>query len=182
MLKLTIFILATVGITLFSLKSFRVRYSHGFFRFFVFEGVLILILMNIEIWFSDPFSIHQIISWVLLMIGLYYVIVSFTLLKRVGKPSESVNEPQNVRFENTTTLVTVGVYKYIRHPMYGSLLFLVWGVCFKGPDLLGAAIALAVSGFLYATARVEEGENIRRFGDQYATYMTRSKRFIPFVF
>jgi protein-S-isoprenylcysteine O-methyltransferase Ste14 len=182
MLKPIIFILATIGITLFSLKSFRVRYSHGFFRFFVFEGVLVLILMNIGFWFSDPFSLHQIVSWILLMIGLYYVIVSAALLKRIGKPSAAVDELQNVRFENTTTLVTVGLYRYIRHPMYGSLLFLAWGVYFKDPDLPGIVITLAVTMFLYATARAEERENVGRFGDQYTAYMARSKRFIPFVF
>jgi protein-S-isoprenylcysteine O-methyltransferase Ste14 len=182
MLKIIIFILTTLGITLFSFKSFRVRYSHGFFRFFVFEGILALILINSEIWFSDPFSVHQIVSWILLLISLYFVIVSVVLLKQIGKPSAAVNEPQNVGFENTTTLVTVGVYRYVRHPMYASLLFLVWGVYFKGPALPGFAIAFAVTAFLYATARVEERENVRRFGDEYAAYMTRSKRFIPFVF
>jgi protein-S-isoprenylcysteine O-methyltransferase Ste14 len=29
-------------------------------------------------------------------------------------------------FENTVSLIQKGVYKYIRHPMYGSLLFLAF--------------------------------------------------------
>jgi len=182
MLKIIFFVLASIGIILFSLKSFRVRYSHGFFRFFAFEGILALTLMNIETWFSDPFSFRQVISWILLIVSLYFVTVSILLIHRIGKPSPDVNEPQNVGFENTTTLVTVGAYKYIRHPMYASLLFLVWGVYFKDPVGVGLVIAAAVAAFLYATARVEERENTKRFGDEYVAYMKKTKMFIPYIF
>jgi len=137
--------------------------------------------MNIEVWFSDPFSLHQIVSWILLMVSLAFVVTGVLFLRKIGKPSASVNQPGNVGFENTNTLVTVGVYKYIRHPMYASLLFLGWGVYFKDITILGLVIAIIMTAFLYATARVEEGENIRRFGDEYKAYMTRSKMFIPFV-
>jgi protein-S-isoprenylcysteine O-methyltransferase Ste14 len=182
MIKFIIFILASIGIVIFSLRAFRVRYSHGFFRFFAFEGIIALILLNIDVWFSDPFSLHQLISWILLFVSLFFVLESFNLLRRIGKPSATINQPGNVGFENTTMLVTEGVYKYIRHPMYASLLWLCWGVYFKDPTLMGLAIAAAVTVFLYATARVEEGENIKRFGNEYAGYMTRSKMFIPFLF
>jgi protein-S-isoprenylcysteine O-methyltransferase Ste14 len=182
MVKIIVFILASIGISLFSLKSFRARYSHGFFRFFAFEGILVLILLNIDVWFSDHGSLHQIISWFLLTGGLYFVIAGTLLLRRIGKPSADVNQPGNVGFENTTTLVTEGIYRYIRHPMYASLLWLCWGVYFKDPTLTCLAIAAAVTVFLYTTARVEERENIKRFGGGYEMYMTRSKMFIPFVF
>jgi len=36
--------------------------------------------------------------------------------------------------------------------------------------------------FLYVTARVEERENIERFGEQYRQYMKKSRMFIPFIF
>jgi protein-S-isoprenylcysteine O-methyltransferase Ste14 len=35
---------------------------------------------------------------------------------------------------------------------------------------------------LVATARVEEGENLVRFGREYGEYMKRSRRFVPFLF
>ncbi len=182
MLKIIIFIVVSIGIVLLSIKSFRAHYSHGFFRFFAFEAILLLILMNVDNWFIDPFSLHQIISWILLIVSPIFVIDGFLLLRRIGKPSATVNQPGNLGFENTTTLVTAGVYRYIRHPMYASLLWLGWGVYFKDPILPGLAITAAVTILLYATARVEEKENIERFGDEYTVYMTGSKMFIPFVF
>jgi protein-S-isoprenylcysteine O-methyltransferase Ste14 len=85
-------------------------------------------------------------------------------------------------FEKTTTLVTTGVYCYIRHPLYSSLLFLAWGIFFKTPSWLGGLLALTATLCLAATARVEEAENLRFFGDAYRKYMKQTKMFIPFLF
>ena len=38
------------------------------------------------------------------------------------------------RFESTTTLVTAGAYRYIRHPLYESGLMLAWGAALKAPS------------------------------------------------
>jgi protein-S-isoprenylcysteine O-methyltransferase Ste14 len=84
--------------------------------------------------------------------------------------------------ESTTTLVMQGVYKYIRHPLYSSLLLFGWGVFFKAPSLLGGVLVVATSVFLIFTAGVEEVENLCKFGDDYATYMKTTKMFIPFLF
>jgi protein-S-isoprenylcysteine O-methyltransferase Ste14 len=87
-----------------------------------------------------------------------------------------------LQFEKTTTLVTVGAYRYIRHPLYSSLLSLTWGVFFKSPFWLGGILALLASCFLVATAKMEESENIRFFGAPYQAYMKQTKMFVPFLF
>jgi protein-S-isoprenylcysteine O-methyltransferase Ste14 len=76
----------------------------------------------------------------------------------------------------------VGAYKYIRHPLYSSLLFLAWGVFFKDPSWLGGILALAATIFLVVTAKVEEAEDIRFFGPAYQIYRKQTKMFIPFLF
>ncbi len=88
----------------------------------------------------------------------------------------------NLGFENTTTLVIVGTYKYIRHPLYSSLLLLGWGIFFKNLSLLSSILVLVTSAFLIATAKVEETENLEKFGSDYAVYMKTTKMFIPFLF
>lgn len=84
--------------------------------------------------------------------------------------------------EKTSRLVTTGVYRYVRHPLYSSLLFLGWGMAFKFPSWLDAGLALLCTFFLIATARIEERENVAYFEDEYVEYIGRSKMFIPFVF
>lgn len=84
--------------------------------------------------------------------------------------------------EKTTTIATAGVYRYIRHPLYSSLLFLAWGVACKSPVWLNMLLALIATLFLLATARAEEAEDIRFFGPAYQEYMKRTGMFIPFLF
>jgi len=87
-----------------------------------------------------------------------------------------------LRFEKTTQLVTTGAFKYIRHPLYSSLLLLAWGVFFKHPSWVGSGVVLGATAFLLATAKVEELESVRYFGATYQAYRQHTKMFIPFVF
>lgn len=174
MYKPIVFLLVSTAIVILSWSSLRNWGSHGFFRFFAFEGILALILLNLELWFSDPLSPLQIASWLLLLGSLILAVEGFWLLRRAGKPKG--------RLENTTRLVTTGVYRFIRHPLYGSLMLLGWGVFLKSPSLAEVGLAIVVSVFLALTAKAEERENLARFGNEYVEYMKRSWMFIPFVF
>jgi protein-S-isoprenylcysteine O-methyltransferase Ste14 len=83
--------------------------------------------------------------------------------------------------EETTSLINSGLYRYIRHPLYLSLILGGFGIMMKDPGW--TQILLAGGNFiaLYVTARVEEGEMIGKFGKEYTDYMKDTKMFIPFV-
>jgi protein-S-isoprenylcysteine O-methyltransferase Ste14 len=164
----------TILIILFSwFLSIKYKRYHGIARFFAFESVYILVLLNIHIWFVNPFSPFQITSWILLILSIYVVATGYLLLKRKGKPDSN--------FENTSLLVKSGIYGYIRHPLYLSIFLLGTGVMLKNPApiqlILGVINLIAV----YITARIEENEMIVKFGDDYRLYMTETKMFIPFI-
>jgi protein-S-isoprenylcysteine O-methyltransferase Ste14 len=184
MIKVILLIAGSTGIMYYSWPSLRHPRSHGFYRFFAWEFILALVVINLDNWFRDPFSIQQIISWILLIISIFLVIHSIQLLKMIGKPNvESTRGAVPVMdFEKTTTLVTVGAYRYIRHPLYSSLLFLNWGVFFKDPSRLGLALSACATLALVLTARKEEGENLRFFGTEYTAYIQKTRMFIPFLF
>jgi protein-S-isoprenylcysteine O-methyltransferase Ste14 len=180
--KLICFLLGTVCLVYVSRASLAVPRSHGFYRFLAWEAILGLALLNIDVWFRDPFSWHQLISWPLLLTSACLVVVGVRLLKQRGAPDARRDDVPLVAFEKTTTLVTTGAYRYIRHPLYSSLLFLAWGIFFKAPSRLGGLLAVTATLSLVATARVEEAENVRFFGQAYREYMDQTKRFIPFLF
>jgi protein-S-isoprenylcysteine O-methyltransferase Ste14 len=183
MLKALLFVVASAGIVYISRASLRSPRSHGFYRFFAWEAMLALILLNVEYWFWNPFSPHQILSWIFLIASAFLVIHAVPLLRKIGKPTAQKRDDEaTIGFEKTTKLVSVGAYKYIRHPMYSSLLFLTWGVLLKDLSWLSGIFALAATVFLIATAKAEEAENIRFFGITYQTYIQQTKRFIPFLF
>jgi protein-S-isoprenylcysteine O-methyltransferase Ste14 len=180
-LKVIIFSIVSLWIVYLSRKSLRAPRSHGFYRFFAWEAILALFLLNVNHWFQDPFSWHQLISWLLLIASAYMVIQAVLLLNRVGKPDSLRSGEPLYGLEQTTTLVEVGVYRTIRHPMYSSLLLLAWGIFFKSPNWVGGLLSAAATGFLILTAGAEEEENIRFFGPMYQEYMRRTRRFIPFL-
>ncbi|MBP1693759.1 MAG: hypothetical protein H6Q37_1642 [Chloroflexi bacterium] len=177
-----VFLLGSVGIIFVSRKSLLQPRSHGFYRFFAWEILLIMLLYNLEGWFHDPLAWHQLVSWVLLIICLVLVIQGVKLLREIGRQEPQRSDPSLIGMEKTSRLVTVGLYRYIRHPLYSSLLFLGWGIFFKSPSWLDAGLVLLCMIFLVATTCVEERENISYFGNEYLEYMKNSKMFIPFVF
>ena len=180
-LKASPFILAASATIWISWPTLFNIHSHGFYRFFAWEAILGLALLNIDVWFHDSFSWHQLISWPLLVISAVLVIAGVRLLRQ-GEPDARRDDVPLVAIEKTTTLVTTGVYRTIRHPLYSSLLFLAWGVFFKAPSWVGGLLVLGATLFLVATARVEEAENSRFFGPAYDEYMRQTKMFIPFLF
>jgi protein-S-isoprenylcysteine O-methyltransferase Ste14 len=182
MVQLAVFAAGSAAVVLLSWRSLRVLGSHGFYRFFAFEFLLALIVINAPVWFQTPFSARQVASWILLTLSAGLAAESFRLLRQIGRPSAAAATDANLPFENTTTLVAAGLYRFIRHPMYASLLAFAWGACLKHPSVVCLALAVGVSGFITATALVEERENRGRFGEEYANYMKATRRFIPFVF
>lgn len=182
LLKLIIFLGATGGFIFLSWESLRNPRSHGFYRFFAFEAITVLVLLNIDYWFYEPFSPHQIISWLLLIVSLFLVIHGAQLLHTVGKPKSERNDPALIGIEKTSELVIVGAYRYIRHPLYSSGLFGSWGAFFKHPSWVGFCLTIIATFFLTVTGKIEETENIRFFGAAYQMYMKKTKMFIPFFF
>ena len=164
----------TVLIVIFSwFLSLRFKRYHGIARFFAFESVFILALLNYRVWFNNPFSPVQLVSWILLILSAYVVITGYMLLKRKGKPDSN--------FENTSLLVKSGIYGYIRHPLYLSVFLLGTGIMLKNPETLQLILSIINLIAVYITARIEENEMIAKFGEQYRIYMKETKMFIPFI-
>ncbi len=173
MVKGIIFGLAALVIILVSWPSLGRPRHHGFPRFFAFLAILALLVLNVDSWFSDPFTPIHVVSWALLTASLVLAVHGFYLLRVVGQPKDNI--------EDTTVLVQIGAYRYIRHPLYSSLLGLAWGICLKNLSPLSIGLALTATAALIATARIEEAENLQRFGEDYAAYMKTTKLFIPYL-
>ncbi len=181
-MKIAVFCISSLALIYISRACLFKPKSHGFHRFWAWETMLLLFLLVVEYWFHDPFSPLQIVSWLLLSVSAYLAISGFLLLLKRGKRDAGRDDAATLDFEKTAELVTTGLYRYIRHPMYSSLLFLTWGIFFKKPSGLTCILAVAASVFLWLTAWREEAEDIAYFGESYKTYMKRSRRFVPFIF
>jgi protein-S-isoprenylcysteine O-methyltransferase Ste14 len=182
MLLFIVFFLGSVGIFIISRHALAEKTSHGFPRFFAFEAILGLVVLNAPHWFSQPFSLIQIVSWVFLLGAAFLVIYAVLVLRAHGAQDKSIQDDRQLPFEKTTHLVTKGPYRFIRHPMYASLLYLAWGVFLKQVTLITILLLVLICLTLFLTAVYEERENLAKFGDEYTSYMLRTKRFFPYIF
>ncbi len=78
------------------------------------------------------------------------------------------------------TLITEGIFKYIRHPMYSA--HLLWAVA------LPLILTNWIAGFSFLVAQIpqyllrigeEESMMLDQFGEDYREYMDRTGRFLP---
>ena len=80
-------------------------------------------------------------------------------------------------------VVDRGAYRYVRHPSYtaGAILFLGIGLALA--NWIGLVVLMgAVSAVYGYRVGVEERALLGTIGDPYTIYMSRTKRFVPFVF
>src|SRR5690606_15340342 len=115
--KVIFFIALSLPLIFFSKQSLFEPHTHGFTRVFSWECIIILFVFNYTVWFKEPFSLKQVISWLLLIISLWFLVESVVRLRRARKPGIVRVDEKLFRFEKTTELVTSGIYRYIRHPM-----------------------------------------------------------------
>jgi protein-S-isoprenylcysteine O-methyltransferase Ste14 len=181
-LKLALFLTISAWLAYISRASLRIPRSHGFYRYFAWVCNLALFFLNVGEWFRNPFSPLQLISWLLLIISGFLILHAVYLLLRFGRQDKKRQDVPLISIEKTTTLITTGTFRYIRHPMYSSLLFLGWGLFFKHPSWVAGLIAIVATCFIVGTAKADEAESIRFFGAPYEEYMKRTKMFIPFLF
>lgn len=179
-IRLAFLIATTVFVIFISRRTILKFRSHGFYRFIAWEAIAALIIWNLPRWFSEPSSFKQLLSWALLIVSLLFLWQGVSRL-RVAKRSNSRSEGELYAFERTSELVTSGMYRYIRHPLYASLLYLAWGSFLKDISWMSVILLIIASVTLFATARADENECVQYFGNQYKEYMERTKMFIPFV-
>jgi len=180
--KLVLFGILSLPLIFISRRSLFAPARHGFYRFFSWECILWLLLSNYKFWFENPFAPRQIVSWILLFASIYYVAAGSIFLVKMGKPAKTKEREELYQFEKTTELVDRGIFRYIRHPLYGSLLLLTWGIFLKNTSSHLFLISLISTLFLYLTALFDEKECVRYFGNKYLDYMKRTRMFIPFIF
>ena len=142
-------------------------------------GYLIFLLPYIYI-FTDwlnvmngdfPLGIRAI--GVVLLFGGNFII--FLAHKYLGK-----NWSGALDIQSNHTLITNGIYQYIRHPMYLGFLFVVIGVFLMSANwLLGILMFIWYAFMYFGRVNHEEQMMIDEFGDTYQAYMKRTGRIFP---
>ena len=79
-------------------------------------------------------------------------------------------------------LITQGVYRRVRHPMYSALVLYSVGQALVIPNWVAGPSNLIAFAVLFALrVRAEERMMVEQFSDEYAAYTARTKRLVPGV-
>lgn len=181
--QISAFIIGGILLTLISRRALTHTSTHGFYRLLAWQGILALLVLNAPVWFDNRYALHQLCSWWALFSSLLVLFAGIYQLRSAGHADRQVRSDSELfAFEQTTQVVDTGIYRWIRHPLYCSLLLLTWGIALKQLMPLTVLIALFSSVCLYFTARQDERECVAYFGAAYRDYMLRSRMFIPYIF
>lgn len=75
--------------------------------------------------------------------------------------------------------VRSGIYKYIRHPQYTGILFIMTAWVFAWPTLLTLIMWPILAFVYYKLAKKEESIMIKKFGKDYEKYVKKVPMFLP---
>jgi|SRR3974390_268449 len=124
------------------------------------------------------YAFHPVQAW----IGLFTLIAAMALLYRTHRDLGRLWS-MTLELRGEHKLVTYGVYKSLRHPMYSA--FWLWAVsqAFLLPNWVAGLAGLVGFGVLFfARVNREERMMVEKFGDEYRAYMARTRRIIPRIY
>jgi len=126
-----------------------------------------------------PRNLRQLSSWnvvglTLFAVGLAVAMIAVFTLKRYYSSTLVIRKGHQ--------LITHGVYKFTRHPIYFGALIACMGPPVYAASLFGFLTMLVLVPIVLNRIRMEEIMLTEEFGDAYETYMKSTSKLIPFIY
>lgn len=91
------------------------------------------------------------------------------------------NWSREVAIKQDHELITTGLYRYVRNPIYSGILLMTLGTALSFGTLSACVGLLIVLLGIYLKLHDEESILTEHFGSQYESYRKQTKALIPFV-
>lgn len=153
------------------------RFAYNVFSTLTFLPILLMLallpdrpLYAVPMPWAAGFLVLQALGGILLVVGVLQTdTLSFIGLRQL------LQDPETIQ----AGLVTHGLYRYVRHPLYSAGLMVLWFTPQVSLNLLTVFVVLTV--YLIVGALFEERKLLREFGQAYANYRARTPMLIPFL-
>lgn len=138
------------------------------------EGIAITLMLQSPFWTTTVLSWRTVASAVCFVLA---ALLSWTATRALGK---------QLRFDaaigSQHELVRQGPYRMIRHPIYCSMLCLLWGIGFVAAPAWLFVVTTVM--FLMGTeirVRIEDRLLAERFGESFAGYRRSTRAYLPLI-
>jgi len=160
----------------FSGRTGSIEWFGGFLL--TLGGFAGLVALVAELWGNAP-GLRLFLPASMRLGGLALMVlgVVFTLVAQVEMGS---SWRIGVDSTETTELVTGGLFRCVRNPIFGAMLAFFLGLALTVPNLISCfAFIATMAGIELQVRRVEEPQLIRVHGERYLSYARRVGRFVP---
>ena len=141
-------------------------------RLYVSVQAALFLAVGVTAWFPGP------MLWRSVIVGLLLIVVGLAgvlwCARSLGRSLTPLPEP------NGAGLVVVGLYRWVRHPMYSSLVVMCLGVAVLTGVYWCYLTVAVLAVFFSAKARHEERYLVATYPD-YVAYGARVGRFVPLI-
>lgn len=137
--------------------------------------IIIIELIGVKIFPFPPNLSIRYIGFILVIAGV------ITAISARRKLDSNWTHAYDYQIKRKHTLVTDGIYQYIRHPIYSGIIFTSLGVQLVVQSYLFFFALLALP-WCYYWGKREEKILLSHFGIKYNNYMKKTKMLIPYFF
>ncbi len=123
--------------------------------------------------FLPKFEIPQLLKYIALVISILGVVIAVLSVLQLNKNLTVFPTPKT-----DAELITFGMYKFSRHPIYSGLILFTFGYAFFKTSPFKIAIALILLLLFYFKTNYEEQKLVQKFSN-YENYKKKVNRFFP---
>ncbi len=114
-------------------------------------------------------------------VGLALILIGFTLLF-VSLGTLKRNYASTLVVRRDHRLITHGIYRFVRHPLYLGVILITIGVPTYAYSLRGLLIMLLLIPIFLNRIRMEEKLLTEEFGEAYLAFKKVTKKLVPFIY
>ena len=110
------------------------------------------------------------------------IFIAGFLIRVVAQATLKRNYSGTLRIREGHQLITHGIYKHVRHPVYTGVILSALAIPIYTTSLPGLLIALLGIPLFNYRIGAEEKMLINEYGDQYTEYMKTTSKLIPHIY
>ena len=154
------------------------RFYRIFYNAFSFIAIIPILAMPVALPDKPMYTIPQPWNYLALVLQIIGLIGAAASVMHTGA-FEFIGLSQALGIKSKSGLVTGGLYKYIRHPIYTFSILFIWATPAMSYNL--AALYLSFTLYFIVGALFEERKLVKAYGEEYLEYKSRTPMLIPFL-